>query len=427
MKTGALIEAAEAYVTQQFEQNADPVLVYHNLGHTRQVVKAASQISAFYRLRDDDLTIVMVAAWFHDMGYVLGVRKGHEEKGAEVARVFLQQQQAPDHLVDGVSACILATRLPQNPDTLLEQIVCDADLFHLGSKDYRDLDKKLRTEAELVTGEKIPSEKWTLGSIAFLESHRYHTTYCQTLQKAQKEENLEKLRSKLEKKQREALLAADKATKEMEAPAGSGPNDPTQTMIHTIKLKEEKDKDKEKKVKKPERGIETMFRTTSTNHIHLSQMADTKANIMISVNSIIISIMVSVMFRRLEDYPNYILPSIIFLMTSVTTIIFAVLATRPNVSSGRFSDADIRDKKANLLFFGNFHQMEYLDYERGMETIMRNSEYLYGNMIQDIYHLGVVLGRKYKLLRISYNIFMFGLIASVLSFVIAAVFFPVAR
>ncbi|MCK7559313.1 DUF5706 domain-containing protein [Chitinophaga sedimenti] len=427
MKTGALIEAAEAYVTQQFEQNADPVLVYHNLGHTRQVVKAASQISAFYRLRDDDLTIVMVAAWFHDMGYVLGVRKGHEEKGAEVARVFLQQQQAPDHLVDGVSACILATRLPQNPDTLLEQIVCDADLFHPGSKDYRDLDKKLRTEAELVTGEKIPSEKWTLGSIAFLESHRYHTTYCQTLQKAQKEENLEKLRSKLEKKQREALLAADKATKEMEAPAGSGPNDPTQTMIHTIKLKEEKDKDKEKKVKKPERGIETMFRTTSTNHIHLSQMADTKANIMISVNSIIISIMVSVMFRRLEDYPNYILPSIIFLMTSVTTIIFAVLATRPNVSSGRFSDADIRDKKANLLFFGNFHQMEYLDYERGMETIMRNSEYLYGNMIQDIYHLGVVLGRKYKLLRISYNIFMFGLIASVLSFVIAAVFFPVAR
>ncbi|UYQ93368.1 DUF5706 domain-containing protein [Chitinophaga horti] len=427
METGLLIEAAEAYVTQQFEQNANPVLVYHNLGHTRQVVKAVTQISAFYRLRDDDLTIVMIAGWFHDMGYVLGVRKGHEERGAEEARIFLQQHNAPESIIAGVSACILATRLPQTPDTLLEQIVCDADLFHLGSKDYRDTDKRLRSEVELVAGEKIPSEQWTMGSIAFLESHHYHTSYCQTLLKSQKEENLERLRTKLEKKQREALLAADKATKQSAAKPTPGAIGATDAMNHTIKLEEHKEKDKDKKVRKPDRGIETMFRTTSTNHIHLSQMADTKANIMISVNSIIISIMVSVMFRRLEDYPSYILPSIIFITTSVSTIIFAVLATRPNVSSGRFTDADIRDKKANLLFFGNFHQMQYLDYERGMETIMSNSEYLYGNMIQDIYHLGVVLGRKYKLLRISYNVFMFGIIASVLAFVIAAVFFPVAR
>ncbi|WP_295121985.1 Pycsar system effector family protein [uncultured Chitinophaga sp.] len=427
METGSLIEAAEAYVTQQFEQNTNPTLVYHNLGHTRQVVKATSQISAFYRLRDDDLTIVMVAAWFHDMGYVLGVRKGHEEKGAEAARAFLQQQQASDHIIDGVSTCILATRLPQAPDSLLEQIVCDADLFHLGSKDYKETDKRLRSEVELVSGEKIPSEKWTLGSVTFLESHHYHTSYCQTLLKSQKEENLERLRTKLEKKQREALLAANKATKETPVNVAEEAVDTTDTMVHPIKLKEKKDKDKEDKARKPDRGIETMFRTTSTNHIHLSQMADTKANIMISVNSIIISIMVSVMFRRLEDYPNYILPSMIFLATSVATIIFSVLATRPNVSSGKFTDKDIRDKKANLLFFGNFHQMQYDDYERGMETIMTNSEYLYGNMIQDIFHLGVVLGRKYKLLRISYNIFMFGLVVSVLAFVIAALFFPVAR
>lgn len=425
METGSLIEAAEAYVTQQFEQNANPVLVYHNLGHTRSVVKAASQISAFYRLRDDDLTIVMVSAWFHDMGYVLGVRNGHEEKGAEAARSFLQHRQAPDHIADGVAACIMATRLPQLPDSLLEQIVCDADLFHLGSKDYKELDKRLRSEVELVTGEKIPSEKWTMGSVTFLESHHYHTSYCQTLLKSQKEENLEKLRTKLEKKQREALLAEDKATKETAAAAPANPNSTSDTVIHPIKLKGHKEKEKEEKIRKPDRGIETMFRTTSTNHIHLSAMADTKANIMISVNSIIISIMVSVMFRRLEDYPNYILPSMIFLATSVTTIIFAVLATRPNVSSGKFTDLDIREKKANLLFFGNFHQMQYDDYERGMETIMTNSEYLYGNMIQDIYHLGVVLGRKYKLLRISYNTFMFGLVISVLSFIIAALFFPV--
>ena len=168
-----------------------------------------------------------------------------------------------------------------------------------------------------------------------------------------------------------------------------------------------------------------MFRTTSTNHIRLSSMADSKANIMISVNAIIISVLLSVLLRKLEDYPNFILPAIIFLATSVTTIVFSVLATRPNVTSGRFTDLDIRSKKANLLFFGNFHQMSYQEYEDGMETIMQNGEYLYSNMIHDIYNLGVVLGRKYRLLRIAYNTFMYGIVASVLAFIIPAVFFPV--
>ncbi|HEU4554322.1 MAG TPA: Pycsar system effector family protein, partial [Chitinophaga sp.] len=192
------------------------------------------------------------------------------------------------------------------------------------------------------------------------------------------------------------------------------------------KAKEEKqEKDKEKKPKRPERGIETMFRMTSTNHIRLSSMADSKAHIMISTNSIIISILLSVLLRKLEDNPNLIIPSFILLATSVVTIIYSVLATRPNVTQGRFTREDIEKKKTNLLFFGNFHGMGLEEYRWGMQQMMQDADFLYGSMIQDIYHLGVVLGQKYRLLRIAYNIFMFGLIISVAAFIIAVTFFPV--
>ncbi len=406
MEISSVIAAAQSHVTRQYEQHADPVLVYHNLAHTLQVVQAAEQISAYYRLTEADQLVVLLAAWFHDMGYLLGDRTQHETAGAEAARSFVTAQQLPESMGQAVADCILATRIPQHPHNLLEQIVCDADLFHLGSKDFSKRNKLLRTEMELATEQKISGADWAKSSIQFLESHTYHTAYCRTLLKQQKEENLEKLRSKLEQKQAEALEEKkDKA-------------------LRLAKNDEQKD-EKGKKEKRPERGVETMFRTTSTNHIRLSSMADSKANIMISVNAIIISVLLSVLLRKLEDYPNFILPAIIFLATSVTTIVFSVLATRPNVTSGRFTDQDIRSKKANLLFFGNFHQMSYQEYEDGMETIMQNGEYLYSNMIHDIYNLGVVLGRKYRLLRIAYNTFMYGIVASVLAFVVAAVFFPV--
>lgn len=402
-----MIAAAQSYVTQLFDQHPDPVLVYHNLAHTKQVVQAAEQISSYYRLTDSDQLIVMLAVWFHDVGYVVGERKEHEQAGADAARNFIGMQQLPDSVAQAVEGCILATRIPQEPKNLLEQIVCDSDLFHLGSKDYKKRDKLLHAETELATGRNISGLEWTRTSILFLESHKYHTAYCQTLLKQQKEDNLERLRSKLERKQSESLQEAAEKESKPEKPGKEGKGE------------------KAEKVRKPERGVETMFRTTSTNHIRLSSMADSKANIMISVNAIIISVLLSVLLRKLEDYPNFILPAIIFLTTSVTTIVFSVLATRPNVTSGRFTDLDIRSKKANLLFFGNFHQMTYQEYEDGMETIMENGEYLYSNMIHDIYNLGVVLGRKYRLLRFAYNTFMFGIIASVLAFVIAAIFFPV--
>src|SRR4051812_23474471 len=138
MQTGLIIEAAQQYVTAQYKDHPHPQLVYHNLEHTRQVVAAAEQIAAHYRLEDTDLLVVYIAAWFHDLGYLLGEAKTHEEKGVELAKNFLIVQQVPSNIQEQVAGCIMATQMPQHPHNLLEQIVCDADLFNLGTKDFRN-------------------------------------------------------------------------------------------------------------------------------------------------------------------------------------------------------------------------------------------------------------------------------------------------
>ncbi len=408
MNHDQLITTAETYVSELYRQLQQPGLVYHDLSHTHEVVQAAEQIAAHYQLKDDDQVVVFTAAWFHDVGYLLGPPERHEQIGADKAAEFLQAQRINGEIIEKVRGCILATRLPQSPHDLLEEIICDADLFHLGTENFSEKNKLMRKEKEMLLGAEIGGSLWRAGAIKLLESHHYFTDYVKTLLKKGKEDNLAELRKKQEKKLQES-------GKEIKGAA---------TKNNGVGGTKEEEKEIYKEEKKPTRGIETMFRLTSANHLDLSAMADSKANIMISVNSIIVSVLVSVLLRHLEDFPNLVLPFIIFLTVNVNTIIFAVLATRPNVTKGTFSREDIQQKKANLLFFGNFHRMKLGDYEWGMKELMKDREFLYSSMIRDIYFLGVVLGKKYRLLRISYNIFMFGFVIAVLSFAVAVLFFP---
>jgi hypothetical protein len=165
------------------------------------------------------------------------------------------------------------------------------------------------------------------------------------------------------------------------------------------------------------KGIQTMLRLTSSNHLKLSEMADRKANILISVNSIIISVL---LIHKLSAESYLVIPSIIFVTSAVTVIVISILATRPKISGGSFVMSEVKEKKTNLLFFGNFYKASYEEYNDAMSEMMLDTNYLYNTLIKDIYSLGVVLGRKYKLIRLAYNVFMIGIIVSVLAFGIAA-------
>jgi predicted metal-dependent HD superfamily phosphohydrolase len=401
-----VLDEVRAHVSGLFHARKDDRLVYHNLFHTEQVVQAVVKIANHYRLSDQDFFIVNTAAWFHDTGYLTNFEQ-HEARGAESAKDFLSAKGIDPVITGQVTNCILATKMPQHPVGLLEQIVCDADLFHLGGDSFKERNKLMRKEAEACMGREIDKTEWRLKTIAFFEGHHYHTAYCQELLSAKKEMNLAGLKEKSIKENRDNDIKEKKHADEDKA-------------IMKKEQEEEKQEQKKKKSDRPERGIETMFRITSGNHQRLSDMADNKAHIMISTNSIILSVILSILLRKLEDNPHLIIPTLILLVICVVTMVFSILATRPSVPPGTFTTADIAEKKVNLLFFGNFYKMSLNEYDAGMQQMMEDRDFLYGSLVRDLYSQGVVLGRKYRLLRVAYNVFMFGIIASVLAFVIAS-------
>src|SRR5690606_11735051 len=106
----------------------------------------------------------------------------------------------------------------------------------------------------------------------------------------------------------------------------------------------------------------------------------------------------------------------VLVVFSVVSVIFAVLSTKPNLSSGRFTREDLDNRNVNLLFFGNFHKMKYEEYEDAVMEMIQERDYIYESMTKDLHSLGTVLAKKYRLLRITYYVFLFGLIISVLTF-----------
>ena len=392
-----LSEQVQNHVQALYQSVNKPSLVYHNLQHTENVVSAATQIANHYQLNDRDFFIVISAAWFHDTGYLQEPR-GHEERGAQEAGVFLSGLQVDNAGIEAVKQCILATKMPQDPHSLLEQIICDADLFHLGTEDFNSNNKLIRKEYKALHGVDMNKQDWRQKTIGFLQSHHYHTDYGRTLLDPKKQENLAGLIAKEQNELQQPAADTHSAQKAENANGDTG----------------------RKKQDRPEKGIETMFRISSGNHQRLSDMADNKAHIIITVNSIIISVVVSLLLRKLEANDYLTIPAMMLLVVSLVAIVLSILATRPHIPAGIFTQKDLDEKNVNLLFFGNFYKMSLESYTEGMLKVMDDRDFLYGTLIRDIYAQGVVLGRKYKLLRASYNVFMFGLTTSVIAFIIAS-------
>ncbi len=201
------------------------------------------------------------------------------------------------------------------------------------------------------------------------------------------------------------------------APAASGDVNTAQEPAPEKAEVDEKKKKKDKGLGSS-RGIETMFRTSYRVHQDLVGLADTKANIMISVNGLIISIILAAVAPRIGGLPLLVLPTSILLIGCVVALVYAVLAARPRVSNVPLTLADIARNDANILFFGNFVNLSEAEFVEGMRDLMMSQDHLYVNMVRDLYGLGQVLKTKFQLLRISYTVFMFALVVGVGLFVV---------
>ena len=383
-----IIEKTESFATDLLTNDLDSKYLYHNLTHTRRVVKSSKEIINYRNLNAKDSETLILAAWLHDTGYTKG-SEGHEEKSCAIAKDFLEKQGYRADGIKEVLDIIMATKRYYIPKTVKEQIIRDADASHFGQKSYMETCELLRTELSILGIAEYTPKEWLKANLQMLEKeHNFNTNYAKENWQPGKDKNIKKIK-------KEQKLDKEIAKKE------------------AIKAKY--------KTESPDRGIQTLFRVTLKNHLTLSDIADTKANILLSVNAIIISLALSNLIPKLDNPSNHylIVPTVVFVIFAVISMIMAVLATRPNVTSGEFTKEDVKNKKVNLLFFGNFHKMKLSEYEWAISELVKDKEYIYTSLTKDLYFLGLVLNRKYKILRWTYTIFMIGTILSVIAFAIA--------
>lgn len=174
-----VVAEAKKVVTKMLKNSVPTMFRFHNVAHTRDVAKAAELIEGYYRLSDEERFVVFIAAWFHDTGFCAGCAEGHEEESVKMATAFLQQHNTNADIIHQVAACIHATRIPQAPLTILEKIICDADLYHLGTNQFETWSARLREELQHSDKNGNTDEEWRQADIDLLISHNYHTEYCQ--------------------------------------------------------------------------------------------------------------------------------------------------------------------------------------------------------------------------------------------------------
>ncbi len=395
-----IIQDTDDFILELLKDKLPNTVVYHNYTHSKRVLKSINEIIEHSQIDVKDATILQLAALLHDTGYI-NAREGHEEESAKIAREFLESKNVEKEIINGVEKCILATRFKGvSPKGELEEIIRDADSSHFGKDYFEEASELLRQELISQNACNYTPREWREENIKVLiEKHQFYTDYALKNWQPVKEENLTSL--------------IKKNTKEKE------------------KLSKEKIKAQYKadaKNDNPERGIQTFFRVALRNHIDLSAIADSKANILLSVNAIIISLILANLLSKFDAAGNQylILPTGIFVLFSAITMILSVIATRPNITSGEFTDEDVENRSVNLTFFGNFHKMELSKFEWAIEELLKDRHYVYTSLTKDLYFLGKVLARKYKILRLAYTVFVIGTIISIIAFGLSVGFMETA-
>lgn len=388
-----LIEKTADFVLELFKEKLPNTFLYHNYQHTQRVVKSSKEIIEKSQKSVKQEEAVLLAAWLHDTGYTKKY-KGHEEESVSIATKWLEDNNADAGLIEDVARCIRATRMEVEPNDLPEMILKDADTSHLAKKYFDEASEFLRQELRLQHIKNYEPREWVEQNIElFTKRHRFYTDYAIENWSEKKNDNLLSLLKK-EKKEKEKLVKEE-----------------TKARLK-IKYKDQS----------PDRGIQTLFRVTMRNHLKLSDIADAKANILLSVNAIIVSLMIANLIPNLTDPgrtdTTIMIPTLILVIFSVASIIGAIMSTRPDITSGEFTKEQVKNKEVNVLFFGNFHRMPYDQFRWAMHEIINDHDYVYDSLSKDLYLLGGVLNRKYRLLRITYNIFMTGIILAAVSFIV---------
>ncbi|HTE12140.1 MAG TPA: HD domain-containing protein [Chitinophagaceae bacterium] len=203
MNYSTLEENAGRFVTHVFESPQQVQFPYHNLAHTKAVVNHANEISVFYALNEEDIGIINIAAWFHDIGQLHGGMTDHEDRSVLIMNNYLKTMDAATTFIEAAGNCVMATKYRSNLKALPEKIICDADTYHFGTPVFRETEFLIKKEMEIRSGQEFP--QWHEGSLQLLKDHVFFTEYCQLLLGQGKQENIAWLQSLIQSQKEPGL------------------------------------------------------------------------------------------------------------------------------------------------------------------------------------------------------------------------------
>jgi len=192
MNNYEILKTVKEYCTALLLLRLEKDLYFHNLSHTVEVVNACFEIGTESGLSPEEINILCIAAWFHDTGYC-NTYKNHEAESINIASVFLKLLNIEETILEKITGCILATKVPQQPQTILEKIICDADFYHFSRTDYPEHEQALKKEWEIHCQLFYTEEEWNKGNYKMLKDHSYFTFYGQQVLQLRKEENIKRL------------------------------------------------------------------------------------------------------------------------------------------------------------------------------------------------------------------------------------------
>ncbi|OEK02920.1 hypothetical protein BFP97_15920 [Roseivirga sp. 4D4] len=382
-----IVEQVRSFLIQLYKEREKEQTPFHSIDKTWSLMKAAEKIGSEEGLNDQQcFEVIIAAAFIHTGQWEPG--ETHLQKAIQDLEDF---EKGLDESFDTAPIQSLMKSVEDDSDdkTLQEEVFYDAYYEYLGKK-------KLIRQLQFKTVEE-DAEESVLNALRegyeLITNHKYRTEYAI--------KNLAKRKAKN-----------------------------SQKLLARIQKEEGKEKKAKRKSRKLGRGIETMYRTVYRNHINLSSIADQKANLIIRVNTIILSIIITLGgtgYTFFEEgffkYSRFTIPVMIFVAGSLAAVIFAILSARPKVTNKEVNKKRLLGKESSILFFGNFTALKKTDFVREMGLFRQNDDRVYDSMSVDIYFLGLVLDKKYKLVTYSYNVFMAGLTLSVLTFMTLFMFF----
>ena len=378
-------KTAEQYVNKLLLEHLSPDHHYHDLSHTLSVRDASQAMGKKYQLDKEELEILELAALFHDTGFTKQYER-HEDFSKEIVADYLKGQNYLAEKIQKINDLIEVTRVGARPETLIQKILKDAD-FNTYGRTYLENAQSLRHEWEVFRGQKMTDEEWLENNVEFWSGHEFYTGEARAMFGEEKRKALKKFKKQMKSKE---------------------------------------DKKKDGKVLgfslNSSKAAQMMFKTTLRNQIDLTNIADNKANIMLSINSALITVGITLLAGQLNDSPYLIYPFSVLMLTCILSIVFATLATRPAKMSGTTDLSKIENGSTNLFFFGNFFKMTQKEYRAGLKQVVENDDLLDKTIVNDLYYLGISLGRKYSRLHTTYSVFMFGMVTTVIVYALAFTF-----